>query len=126
MEHDNDHFERLLQLVLPPEIFEFFDVVDLEVSEKDVHVHLEEKMLKPEGYELIKLTSKGFHRPSIIQDFPLRDKALYLHVKRRRWYSESTGKTVERDWNIVAKGTRLTKDFATFLKGILGQLSNQQ
>ena len=87
---------------------------------------MEEKPIKPEGYGIVKLVSKGFHKVSIIQDFPIRDKAMFLHVKRRRWYSESTGKTVERDWETVAKGTRLTKEFATFLKGIFEQLPNQQ
>jgi hypothetical protein len=35
-------------------------------------------------------------------------------------------KLVERDWNTVAKGTRLTKEFATFLKGAFGYLPSQQ
>jgi hypothetical protein len=50
---------------------------------------------------------------------------MFLHIRRRRWFSETTKKTVERDWKIVANGTRLTKEFATFLKGIFRQLSNQ-
>jgi len=120
MSSDNSHFNSLIQLLLPPEIFEYFDIVKVQIEDKEVHVHLDEKLIRPEGYEIVNLTSKGFHEVSIIQDFPLRDKAMYLHVRRRRWYSESTGKTVERDWNTVAKGTRLTKEFATFLKGIFG------
>ncbi|MGL6014937.1 MAG: ISAon1 family transposase N-terminal region protein [Selenomonadaceae bacterium] len=32
-----------------------------------------------------KLLSKGFYEPVTIQDFPLRGKACYLKVKRRRW-----------------------------------------
>lgn len=126
MTSDNAHFNSLIELLLPPEIFEYFDIIKVQIGDTEVHVHLDEKPLKPDGYEIVNLISKGFHQTSIIQDFPLRDKAMYLHVRRRRWYSESTGKTVERDWDTVAKGTRLTKDFATFLKGIFGQLPNQQ
>lgn len=121
----NDHYQSLIKLLLPEEIFEYFDIVQVDTGGVEVHIHLDEKAIKPEGYELVKLVSKGFHPPAIVQDFPLRDKAVFLHVRRRRWFSESTGKTVERDWNSVAKGTRLTKGFATFLKGIFGQLSNQ-
>lgn len=119
---DNAHYDSLIKLLLPPEIFEYFDIIKVYVEEEEeqVHVHLDEKPIKPEGYELVKLVSNGFHKTSIIQDFPLRDKAMFLHVRRRRWYSESTDKTVEREWDTVAKGTRLTKDFAIFLKGILG------
>ena len=120
MTQSNEHYQTLIQLLLPEEIFEYFDIVQIDAGEKEIHIHLEEKSIKPEGYELVKLISKGFHPAAIIQDFPLRDKAMFLHVRRRRWYSESTGKTVERDWDTVAKGTRLTKDFATFLKGIFG------
>ncbi len=122
----NEHYQTLLKLLLPEEIFEYFDIVQIETGEKEIHVHLEEKAIKPEGYELVKLISKGFYNESVIQDFPLRDKAMFLHVKRRRWFSESTGKTVERDWDSVAKGTRLTKGFAIFLKGFFGQLPHQQ
>lgn len=125
MSSDNAHFNSLIQLLLPPEIFEYFDITKIHVDNQEVHVHLDEKPIKPEGYEIVNLISKGFHQASVIQDFPLRDKAMFLHVRRRRWYSESTGKIVERDWDAVAKGTRLTKEFATFLKGIFGQLPNQ-
>lgn len=126
MHSDNEHFNSLIKLLLPPEIFEYFEIIRVNIEERRVEVHLDEKSIKPEGYELVKLQSKGFHPTAIIQDFPLRDKAMYLHVRRRRWYSESTGKLVERDWDSVAKGTRLTKGFATFLKGIFGQLPNKQ
>ncbi len=117
---NEDHYTSLVQLLLPSEIIAYFDIVNVKVVFNEVHVHLDEKSIKPEGYELVKLLSKGFHPPAIIQDFPLRDKPMFLHVRRRRWLSESTGKTVERDWDSVAKGTRLTKEFATFLKGIFG------
>jgi len=117
---DNAHYNSLIKLLLPPEIFEYFDIIKVYVEEEQVHVQLDEKNIKPEGYEQVKLVSNGFHKTSIIQDFPLRDKAMFLHVRRRRWYSESIDKTVEREWDTVAKGTRLTKDFAIFLKGILG------
>ncbi len=126
MTHLNEHYQTLIQLLLPEEIFEYFDIVQIDTGASEVHVHLDEKAIKPEGYELVKLISKGFHPPAIVQDFPLRDKAMFLHVRRRRWFSESTEKIVERDWESVAKGTRLTKGFATFLKGIFGQLPNQQ
>jgi hypothetical protein len=122
MKESKDYLIQLAELILPEEIFDFFDIIRIESTDKQVDIYLDEKYEKPEGYELVKLISKGFHSSICIQDFPLRDKALYLHVRRRRWYSESIGKTVERDWESVAKGTRLTRGFATFLKGLFGQL----
>lgn len=126
MPEPNKHYESLIKLLLPEEIFEYFDIVNVFSEGREVHVRLDEKAIKPEGYEMVKLISNGFHPASIVQDFPLRDKAVFLHVRRRRWFSESIGKTVERDWNSVAKGTSLTKGFATFLKGLFGQLPDKQ
>ncbi|WP_445297855.1 ISAon1 family transposase N-terminal region protein [Flavobacterium oreochromis] len=48
----------------------------------------------------------------------MREYKVYLHIKRRRWLNLSTNKVVFRDWNLVAKGTRLTQEFASFLKEI--------
>jgi hypothetical protein len=118
----NEHYQSLVKLLLPSEIFDYFEVVALNSDDKAIHVCLDERDLKPEVYREEKLTSKGFHAESVIQDFPLRDKAVFLHVRRRRWVIESTGEVVSRDWQSVAEGTRYTKGFAAFLKGIFGQL----
>lgn len=120
MHSDNEHFNSLIRLILPQEIFDYFEIIKIDIAEKEVHVYLDELPLKPEGFENKKLLSKGFHPTATIQDFPIRDKAMYLHVRRRRWLEESSGQVISRDWDTVAKGTRLTKDFAIFLKGILG------
>ncbi len=117
---DNKHFNSLIQLLLPTEIFDYFEIIKIEVEEKTVNVYLDELDIKPLGYKKEKLLSNGFHTSAIIQDFPLRDRAMFLHVRRRRWLIESSGNTISRDWDTVAKGTRYTKDFATFLKGIFG------
>jgi hypothetical protein len=120
-----DHYQELIKLLLPAELFEYFAIVNVEVLEKEVHVYLDEEAIKPEGYELVKLISKGFHPEIIVQDFPLRNKAVFLHIRRRRWFSESTGKVVERDWDTVANGTRYTKSFAAFLKGLFGYIPHK-
>ncbi|MGE0077385.1 MAG: hypothetical protein AB7S48_05955 [Bacteroidales bacterium] len=125
MTSQNDHYLGLLKLILPEELFDYFELINFEVRDNQVHVYLEELELKPSGYEKEKLISKGFHGPVTIQDFPLRDKPMYLHVRRRRWLVESTGEVIGRDWDTVAKGTRMTKGFAAFLKGLFGRLPDQ-
>jgi tRNA A58 N-methylase Trm61 len=64
------------------------------------------------------LISKGFLDEVTIQDFPLRGKLVYLHIKRRRWTNKTTGEIIKRDWTLVAKGTRMNHEFAAFLKEI--------
>ena len=125
MPQQKEHYKDLVRLLLPSELFEYFAIVNIRVIEKEVHVYLDEEAIKPEGFELVKLISKGFHPETIIQDFPLRDKAVFLHIRRRRWFSGSTGKVVERDWDVVSEGTRYTKSFAVFLKGLFGHLPHK-
>lgn len=120
-----DQYQSLLKLFLPSEIFEYFEIVRIDADEKEIHVYLDERDIKPEQYFNQKLTSKGFHASSMIQDYPLRNKAVFLHVRRRRWQVEQTSEVVSRDWQAVAEGTRFTKEFADFLKGIFGQLPHQ-
>lgn len=126
MTTQTEHYKELVKLLLPSEIFDYFEITDLIIKERSVAVFLDERDIKPIGYPGQKLTSKGFHPESIIQDFPIRNKAVFLHVRRRRWLVESTGKVVSRDWDSVAEGTRYTKSFADFLKGLFGQLPHQQ
>ena len=122
----NNYSQELIKLLLPAEIFEYFEIVKLQVTDTSINVYLDESNILPVEFTEKKLNSKGFHAASIIQDFPIRDKSLYLHVRRRRWLYESTGKVVYRDWDTVAKGTRYTKGFAVFLKGLFGYLPDKQ
>ncbi|MCK5210747.1 MAG: transposase [Cyclobacteriaceae bacterium] len=110
----------LLDLLFPEGILEYFQVADVVKKDSEYIIVLEELNIHPEQYQGQKLTSKGFLEPITIQDFPLRGKACFLKVKRRRWTNEDTGEIVMRNWDIVAKGTRMTRDFAIFLKGIIG------
>ena len=126
MTTQNTHYLSLIKLILPEELFDYFELANLELRNQEVHVYLEENNVVPQGYEEEKLTSKGFHPAVTVQDFPLRDKPMFLHIRRRRWQVESTGQVISRDWNTVAKGTRMTKGFAAFLKGLFGQLPDQQ
>jgi len=121
MQENQDYSEEFLKLILPAELFRYFVIVNLDVQDSRLDIFLEEKNEKPEQYLKEKLSSKGFHSEIVIQDFPIRHKAVYLHVLRRRWLVNSSNKVVSRDWNTVAKGTRLTSEFATFLKELLGQ-----
>lgn len=114
-----------LKLLLPEGMLDYFTVTGMRLQDKQYYIHLEELNLHPEQYKKSKLTSKGFYDEVTIQDFPLRGKACYLKVKRRRWLNEDTGAIVSRDWSLVANGTRMTSEFATFLKGIIGYSSGK-
>ena len=75
----------------------------------------------PSEYLHLYLHSKGFFPEIEVQDFPIRGKAVYLRIKRRRWEDTTTGQTYSRDWNLLAAGTRITAEFGAFLKELLRQ-----
>jgi len=125
MSPKQDYTVDLLKLLLPTELFEYFDIVNLDVKAKEIHVYLEERNIPPKEFSSEKLVSKGFHKQIKVQDFPIRDKAVFLFIKRRRWIIESTKKIISRDWNLVAKGTRYTETFALFLNKLFGNISNK-
>jgi len=107
----------LLELLLPSFIVNHFRFIKSDSSEEHLHIFFEEKNdLTLFGER--KVESKGFHKEVIIEDFPLRGKLVYLHIKRRRWRDVKTKETLQRDWNTIAKGTRMTEEFAIFLKEI--------
>ena len=111
---------NFLDLILPQGILEYFLLTDYTSSTCEISLYLEEKNVIPEEYRNDKLISKGFFDEITVQDFPLRGKAVYLHIRRRRWLNQTTGAVVFRDWNMVAQGTRMTTEFASFLKAISG------
>ena len=111
-------FHPILDIVFPSGLKDYFELTGVTTSEEQFDFQLQEINNMPEQYRGNKLTSKGFFDEVTIQDFPIRGCRVFYHIRRRRWFNEDTGKIVYRDWNMVAKGTRITNDFAAFLKEI--------
>lgn len=114
----SDTLLSIANLLLPEVLVEYFDMTKHEIKGEEIHFYFTELNTVPEEFKDDNLHSKGFFAEATVQDFPIRGKNVFLHITRRRWLNESTGKVVTRDWQLVAKGTRITSDFATFLKEI--------
>lgn len=125
MVSQQDQYHVLIKALLPEEVFDYFEIVKVEVTNQVIDVYIDELNLPPADYSGQKLISKGFQSAIIIQDFPIRRKPVYLHVRRRKWQIESTGEVISKHWDLSSQGTRYTKDFATFLKGLFGQLPDK-
>jgi cellulose biosynthesis protein BcsQ len=109
--------ETLLEYFLPKEIQSYFDLLKVDEDPTgSLLLYLDEKSDKPKEHSDKNLISKGFNDPVHIQDFPIRDKAVYLIVRCRKWTDKETGKVYSTNWNLTAKGTSYTKEFASFLK----------
>lgn len=114
----SSEIKNLMKLLLPEFLVDHFDVVKVNQISSRIDIYLEEHIMAPLEFKDLNLISHGFHKQSIVKDFPIRGKQVYLYVKRRRWLNKATKEVVSRDWNILAKGTRMTAEFASFLKGI--------
>lgn len=112
---------EILSLFLPSGILDYFTVVDSISQDTCFILYLEEQAVIPSEYSDLALHSKGFFPEVEVQDFPIRGKAVYLRIRRRRWEDPATGQTYSRDWNLVASGTRITAEFGAFLKELLRQ-----
>ena len=109
---------------LPEGLLSHFDIVDfkelgdLQTKKDCFYIYLDEKNILPNDYNLNEFESKGFYERCIIQDFPIRGKAVYLGIRRRRWRNK-TDKSIEvkSDYSFIAEGSKLTVELSDFLKG---------
>ncbi|MEG1699934.1 MAG: transposase family protein, partial [Alistipes sp.] len=80
-----------LHLLLPKELFNYFELIDSQVGEHDIHLFLDEKSIPPQGGHY---HSAGFTEQRIINDFPIRGKAVFLHIRRRKWLNINSSEVV--------------------------------
>ena len=111
-------------LFLPEDLLEHFGVIrvlelgDCSTKKMIFEIHLEEKNQLPSEYKKEDYESKGFYSSKRVQDFPIRGKALYLVIKRRRWRLKQDKKVeIKSDYSLISEGSKLTKEIADFLKG---------
>lgn len=120
---ENDCLNMLAQVVLPSQILEYFVVVGVEQTSREIHISLDERMNEELSSD-VHFESKGFMEAVSVTDFPIRDHKVILKIRRRRWSDTRTGKSfsIPIDLDVVAKGTRYSKEFGAFLKETYGDV----
>lgn len=110
--------ENLLRAILPEILIDNFDIVRYEKSPERFDIWLDEKkVLLPEDRANSSIISHGFGEYRVIQDFPLRGRATYLHVRKRKWQDRSSGEIFSYGWDLSEHdSTRLNSEFVSFLK----------
>jgi len=114
---ENNYLKTLDQVVLPLQILEYFVVTGVEQTSTEIHIGLDEQM-NEELSKADNIESKGFMAAVSVTDFPIRDHRVVLKIRRRRWLDTRTGKsfTLPIDLEVVATGTRYSKEFGAFFK----------
>lgn len=122
-------YEYMSSFLLPEGMLDFFDVVrvDEEPLPKEkvyrggiLHIYLDEHDNRTAGQR--SLTPNGFTEPTLVNDFPIRDRKVVLHIRRRRWTDEEGHNVVLNVYRLATEGTRYSEEFAAFLKERLGYL----
>jgi len=126
---DPQAYVFMSSFLLPEGMLDYFDVVRIEEEplpqEKIyrggiLHIYLDE--LDNRSKEQQALIPNGFTEPTIINDFPIRDRKVVLHIRRHRWLDADGHNIVLNVYNLATKGTRYSEEFAAFLKERLGYL----
>lgn len=124
-------YESLVSLVLPEGILKVFEVSGVEeentgvieetgLERRIIHIHLSERDMRTSEWH--DLRPNGFTEERMINDFPIRDRKVVLHVRRRRWLDEEGHNVLLPHDRLTAEGTSYSKEFAGVLKKIFGYL----
>lgn len=118
--------KELAQYVLPEGLLAHFDIIevlllcDVKSRKEFFEIVLEEQNKILADVDTGQYESKGFTEVTL-QDFPLRGKATYLCIRRRRWRHKQNSKDVIRnDFSFVAEGAGFTQELSDFLKDTSG------
>lgn len=106
--------QKVLELIFPKGVFEWFELADGTIDEVDIKITLEEKD-NPPVKENQKIIARKFHDITIT-DFPIRGRRTLLTFRRRYWKIEGQKEYLKRDIPLAFPGTQLEKEFADFLK----------
>jgi hypothetical protein len=126
---ESNKYVFMSSFLLPEGMLDFFEIERIEeepLPDEPVyrggilHIYLDEldNRLPEQG----SLRPNGFTEPIFINDFPIRDRKVVLHVRRRRWLDTSGHNVVLNVYDLTTKGTRYSEEFAAFLKERLGYL----
>lgn len=99
------------------EVFKILELGEIQTKKMIFEIHLNENNVLPDSVESCLYESKGFLPSARIQDFPIRGKAVYLVIKRRKWRNKETGKSHINTYSHVAEGSKITEELSDFLKG---------
>ena len=105
-----------IRIFLPSFVVSHFDVIKMTDTCIRIDIYLDEKRCLPSDMLSRPVVSYGFTSETLIQDFPVRGKAVYLHIRRRKWLLKDDNSIYTQSYDLSHEGTQLTEEFVSFLK----------
>ncbi len=134
MENTNQNLLiAIVQSVIPEDFIQYFDIEDFVKTNKEARISLVEKedlipkeLLDIASWNKDKIVLDWYCRPIELMDFPMRDKATFITLKKRRWklnYESSIDilywdKSFSNEYSFNFEWMKTTKKFGLFLKGL--------
>ena len=109
---------QLLRVIFPEVLADYFDIVDFQESASTLDFWMDERsFMEKADYKKGTVHPYGFSEEKVIQDFPIRGKSVFLHVRRRKWIDRSSGEIFTYSYDdLTEEGSRMSPDFVAFLK----------
>jgi hypothetical protein len=108
----------MIWMCLPQGLEELFEIVHFERTEQAYDIWLDEKKERSkEDRRNPNIVAKGYTDYVVIQDYPLRGRPVYLHMRKNKWWDKLTGEIFSYDLELPNEnGPRLSAEFVAFLK----------
>jgi hypothetical protein len=115
-------YKELVGLIAPRVIAENFELIQIVEKPTSITLYFEEKEQRiPEELKGKEVVQDGYINKLELQTFPLKDKTVYIAVRRRRWKERgSTEQSYSNRYDLHFEGMKTTKEFGIFLKEELG------
>lgn len=133
MEQKRSGIDRdfIISFFLPDGMIDWFEVVNL-TEEKNpgttiadklystiLNIYLDERDNRS-GEEL-GLKANGFTEATIVKDYPIRNRKVLLHVRRRRYLDADGRSIILNQYPLNAGGTKVSVEYGLFFKDDHGQ-----
>lgn len=111
--------DKLLESILPKDIYLHFKMVSLSEKSDSFEMKLEEnsELVPTELSDISPVVLDGFCNPLELLHFSIKDKPLYLKLYRRRWKASCSDIHYSNQYDLHPEGVKTTHEFASFLKG---------
>lgn len=109
-------------MIVPKEITDNFELIEIVERTNMITLSFEElasRIPKPLiGKEVV---LDGYLNQLELQTFPLKDKTVYIALRRRRWKEKGDSKqSYSNTYELHVEGMKTTKEFGAFLKEEFG------
>jgi transposase len=115
-------YQELLKLIVPKEITDNFELIEIVERTNMITLSFEELTSRiPRVLSGKEVVLDGYLNQLELQTFPLKDKTVYIALRRRRWKEKGDSKqSYSNTYELHVEGMKTTKEFGAFLKEEFG------